>query len=326
MAEKNKKKMSKKAKVIVSLSSIFGAFLVLFVCAYFIIGNYFFKFALDATFSAVYNAPSDEFIAEMPMPKLMDEWFVSVEKNQKEIKSGGYSLKAYEIMAETDTNKWVITIHGYRGQARDMSHYAYMFHEEGFNVLMPNLKGHGQSEGKYIGMGYTDSLDILKWIDVIIDKDPNAQIVLHGVSMGGATVMFTTGHELPENVVCAIEDCGYSSVYKQFKFVAEEVMDLPAVNLLMSASNVFVKSRIGVKLQEMNTVKALKKSTTPTMFIHGTKDNFVPYEMLDEVYNANSNIEKEKLVFEGATHAYSATLDEERYFNSVFEFVNKYLN
>ena len=318
--------MSKKTKVIVITSSVFGVILSLFVCAYFIVGNYFFKFALDATFSAVYNAPSDEFLVEMPMPKVMDEWFVEVPKTVKEIRSGGYTLKAYDIPAESDSHKWVITIHGYRSQARDMSHYAYMFHEEGFNVLMPDLKGHGKSEGKYIGMGYTDSLDILKWIDVIIEEDPEAKIVLHGVSMGGATVMFTTGHKLPQNVVCAIEDCGYSNVYKQFKYVAKEIMGLPLVDLLMSSSNVFVKARLGAKLQEMSTVKAVKKSTTPTMFIHGTNDNFVPYEMLDEVYNANNNLEKEKLVFDGATHGYSATLDEERYFNSVFTFVNKYLN
>ena len=69
----------------------------------------------------------------------------------------------------------------------------------------------------------------------------------------------------------------------------------------------------------------MKKSTTPTMFIHGTEDNFVPFKMLDIVYNANPNIEKEKLVVEGANHGYSATLNPELYFESVFNFVSKYV-
>ena len=327
--ENSKKKLSKKAKITITLSSVFGAFLIIFICTYFIVGNFFFKFALEANLDMTASSVGDSFvegIEDMPLPKLMDEWFVEVPKTTKDIKSGGYTLKAYDIRAEEETHNWVIIIHGYRSCARDMSLYAYKFYEQGFNILMPDLKAHGQSEGKYIGMGYSDSKDILKWINVIVDADPDAKIVLHGVSMGAATVMFTTGLDVPNNVVCAIEDCGYTSVYEQFKFVANDVMGLPVSNLLLSAANVFVKTRMGVSMQEMNTVKALKKSTTPTMFIHGDKDDFVPFGMLDKVYNANKNIEKEKLVIEGASHGYSATKDEVLYFNSVFTFVNKYIN
>lgn len=316
-------KFSKKKKIIIVLSCILGTFLVLFISSYFIIGNFFFKYSLDATFATVHNAPN-EMVVEMPIPKTEDEWFENIPKSEEEIASGGYALKAYKILASNNEHKWVIIIHGYRSKARDMSHYARKFYEEGFNVLMPDLKGHGQSEGKYVGMGYSDSLDILKWINVIIEEDSEAKIVLHGVSMGGATVMFTTGLKLPENVVCAIEDCGYSNVYNQFRYIAKEIMGLPIVDFLMGASDVFVRARMGASLKQMNVVDALKKSTTPTLFIHGDTDDFVPFKMLDEVYNANLGLEKEKLVIEGATHAYSATLEESLYFNSVFEFVEKY--
>ena len=190
---------------------------------------------------------------------------------------------------------------------------------------MPNLEGHGFSEGKYVGMGYTDRLDVLGWIDYIINKDALSQIVLHGVSMGGATVMFTTGEKLPANVKCAIEDCGYSNVKAIFKHVANEYLRVPFKNTLLSSLELIAKIKTGIDLDQANCVKALKKSTTPTMFIHGTEDNFVPFKMLDIVYNANKNIEKEKLVVQGANHAYSATFNPELYFNSVFNFVNKYV-
>ena len=322
----NEKKKSKKKKVaIIVVSSVAAFLLVALICSYFIIGNYFFKFALDATFAAVYNSPNDV-VLEMPMPKLETEWFNGVEKSVEEIESDGYKLKAYKILAENSEHRWAIIVHGYRGQAADMSHYALKFHQAGFNVLMPDLKGHGNSEGKYIGMGYSDSKDILKWIDLIIEEDSLAQIVLHGVSMGAATVMCATGLELPINVVCAIEDCGYSNVYDQFEYVAKDIMKLPLIPVIMSAADVFVKSRMGVSLKEMSPVDALKKSTTPTLFIHGSKDNFVPFYMLDEVFNANKNLVKQKLVIEGASHGYSATLNETLYFETVFNFVNNYLN
>lgn len=322
---KSTKKHNKKKVTIIVLSSVFAFLFVTFICAYFIIGNYFFKFALDATFAAVYNAPN-EMVEEMPLPLTKTEWFANVPKSTEEIESDGYKLNAYKILADNNEHKWVIIIHGYRGQATDMTHYAYKFNEAGFNVLMPDLKGHGKSEGRYVGMGYTDSKDILKWIDVINSEDPDAKIVLHGVSMGAATVMFTTGLELPNNVVCAIEDCGYSNVYDQFEYVAKNVMNLPVVPLLMSSTDVFVRSRLGASLRDMSTVDALKNSTTPTLFIHGSEDTFVPFYMLEEVYNANKNLEKEKLVVEGASHGYSATLNESLYFETVFKFVNKYIN
>ena len=37
-------------------------------------------------------------------------------------------------------------------------------------------------------------------IQQILKKDPNAEIALFGVSMGGATVMMTSGEDLPSNV------------------------------------------------------------------------------------------------------------------------------
>jgi hypothetical protein len=45
-----------------------------------------------------------------------------------------------------------------------MAAFGKRFHEIGFTVLMPNLRGHGESEGHYIGMGWHDRLDILRWI------------------------------------------------------------------------------------------------------------------------------------------------------------------
>ena len=84
--------------------------------------------------------------------------------------------------------------------------------EMGFTVLMPGLRGHGESTGHYIGMGWHNRLDMLRWIDEIVRDDPEAEIVLFGISMGGATVMMTSGEALPPNVKVIVEDCGYTSV------------------------------------------------------------------------------------------------------------------
>lgn len=302
---------------------LLGLFLLFIVC-YSIVGSVFFSYALDSTFASVSNAPKG-MIEKLPEPRVEPQWFEIVDKTKVSITSDdGYRLSAYEI--ENSTDNYVVLIHGYRGKSSEMSYYAKKFYEKGFNILMPDLKGHGESEGKYVGMGYMDRFDIIKWIDYLISKNNNAKIVLHGVSMGGATVCCTAGEQLPSNVVCAIEDCGYSNVYKQFEYVAENVLRLPFKKVIMGASNLVAKVRLRHSLKEFDVVRQVKKTSIPMMFIHGSADNFVPPYMLDELYSANSNIIKEKLIIDGAGHAYCATKDGELYFSSVFNFIGRFID
>ncbi len=323
-SEKNEKTCEKAKTATIVLSSFLGLVLALFLVAYGLIGSYFFKFALDATFAAVNNAPGD-MVIDMPKPNEQKKWFIDISKTERVINSDGYLLKAYQILADTPTHNWIITVHGYRGQASEMSDYAYNFHNKGFNVLMPDLKGHGQSEGKYIGMGYFDRLDIIKWIELILQTDSEAKIILHGVSMGAATIMMTTGEELPSNVVAAVEDCGYSDASEQFKHIVKNVLRLPFSSMILSAADTACKVKMGIGLKTISAVDKLKTSKTPTLFIHGDKDDFVPYSMLDKLYNANDSLVKQKLVIKGATHACAATVDPELYYKTVFDFIEKFI-
>ena len=301
-------------------------FCICFMMAlYFALGYYLFTFSLDATFASVSHVPKNVII-EMPKPVQKTEWFKSIDKEDIYIESyDGYKLHAYKIK-NTNSNRWAICVHGYRDKGEGMSLYAYHYYNQGFNVLLPDLKGHGKSEGKYVGMGYNDRKDLISWIDQIIAEDSSAQIVLHGVSMGAATVMMTCGESLPENVMVAVEDCGYTSVYDQYSYVAENFIDIPMKNFALSALDTYSKLKLKTNLKEMNALEQLKKSKTPMLFIHGSKDTFIPLSMMQELYDSNNEIIKEKYVVEGASHAYSASFDTDNYFKKVFEFVYKFLN
>ena len=126
--------------------------------------------------------------------------------------NGNLKLHAYEINANPQYNVWVIVIHGYTGQGSGMTGFAQRFTARGYNVLMVDLRGHGKSEGNYVGMGIHDRLDIVDWINYLIEKDSERKIMLFGISMGAATTMMVTGENLPTNVKLAIEDCGYRIV------------------------------------------------------------------------------------------------------------------
>lgn len=257
--------------------------------------------------------------------KTHEEGINWLEQNGEEVEIisyDGLKLRGYEIKINPESNKWVIAVHGYMGKGADMASFVEHFNKLGYNGLIVDLRGHGKSEGKYVGMGWLDHYDLQIWIDKIIEENRNCKIVLYGISMGAATVSMTTGENLPENVKCAIADCGYTTVWDEFKVHLKKIFHIPSFPILYAGS-IMAKVFAGYGFKEASTIKQVRKSKTPTLFIHGTCDKFVPYSMLDKIYE-NANCEKEKLEIEEATHAESSNVNPEKYWNAVEKFIEKY--
>lgn len=295
--------------------------LVIIVIVLLGVGNYFYNLALNPNSSKELVLKQD---TKATSASREENWILDQSNYcDEEIESfDNLKLHGYKINNE-NSNVWVITVHGYMGSGAKMASYAENFYNMGYNVLVPDLRGHGKSEGDYIGMGWNDRKDILRWIDLILKENNNAKIILHGVSMGAATVMMTSGEDLPENVKCIIEDCGYSSVVDEFEDKLKNIFNLPKTPILQAADLVS-RVRAGYWFSDASSVNQLKKAKVPILFIHGDKDDFVPYDMLDKVYNA-ADVEKEKLVVEGAEHAKSAYVNPELYWNTISNFINKHL-
>ncbi|QDP39537.1 lysophospholipase [Radiobacillus deserti] len=316
------------------MAIMLGIIVVLLVVCFFGVGNYFYNYALKAN-------DEKEFLEGNPHLEQSTAVIASVAEAAEQadtqfelshppksvsiVSDDELKLKLHANLFENEeeTSKWVIVAHGYTGEAADMTRYVRHFYEQGFNVVAPDLRGHGQSEGEYIGMGWHDRMDMLQWIDQITEKDPNAQIALFGISMGGATVMMTSGEDLPSNVKVIVEDCGYATVSDVFIYQLKDLFGLPEFPV-MQAANMVTKVRAGYELYEASAVKQVAKSTTPMLFIHGDADTFVPYQMLDEVYDA-AKVEKEKLVIPGAGHGEAEKVDPELYWDTVWGFVGKYM-
>ena len=204
-----------------------------------------------------------------------------------------------------------------------MGVYVKHYHEMGYNVLTPSLNGHAESESSLITMGWKDRLDVIDWINFIVENYPDCKIVLHGESMGSATTMMATGEDLPENVKVAVADCGFTSVWDIFDNKIRNNFKLPTFPFLNSFNTVN-KMCSGFNFKNASSIEQLKKSKTPTIFIHGDKDTFVPYEMLDRNYEACAS-EKEKVTIAGSTHARNSVVNPELYWSSVDNFIGKYL-
>lgn len=292
--------------------------------------NYFFKLALStkANKDKVFGPQEEGLSIDETSGLLLKEdleWFKSKEdkKSVYILSDDNLKLHSYKIMREEESHKWAIVVHGYMSSAIYMSRIARCYYEMGYNVLMIDLRSHGKSEGSYIGMGWPDRLDILAWIDYITQIDKDSQIVLHGVSMGAGTVMMASGEDLKENVKAIVEDCGYTSAWEEFKYQLKSLYKLPSFPIMNGADRIS-KLRAGYSIKEASAIEQIKKSKTPMLFIHGDEDKFVPYEMMQELYDA-APCEKAMVTIKGAGHAEAGTTDSELYWQSVRSFLDKYI-
>ncbi len=254
-----------------------------------------------------------------------DAWYKTVKpKPISTMGDDGNIIYAYVAKQKVYSTKWAICIHGYTDSPLGMANIGRYYYEKGYNVLLPCLKAHSLDTSNYCSMGYYDRYMICRWVNYITQKDSMAQIVLHGVSMGSATTMLATGERLPENVKCAVCDCGYTSTWDQYSIQIVSMLHLPVYPFLPVINKISVL-RGNLDMKKCAPIKAIAHSKTPTLFIHGEKDRFVPYEMMGKLYDACS-AEKDKLTVPEAFHATSSYVNPELYWSKVQQFTEKYIN
>ncbi len=253
------------------------------------------------------------------------EWLKKNPPVKKEIlSSDGYRLVASEFRQPDETDhKWAVLLHGYTGWKEEMYPFAREYYERGYHCLVPDLRCQGESEGDFIGMGLTDSNDVLLWIEMILEEDPKAQIVLHGQSMGAATALMLSGREdLPENVKAAVSDSSYIDAYTMFGEKAKDWFNLPAFPIVDSM-RLMLLLRGGYDLYKASPVEAVKDANLPTLFIHGSDDKMISVDQAYALYDADAS-KKDLLIIEGAGHGQPQDKAPREYYDAVFGFLGEY--
>ena len=237
----------------------------------------------------------------------------------------GYKIHAAYVPAArpAQAKGTAIVVHGYTDNRFVFLYLVRMYRDKfNYNVLFPDLQYHGYSEGPAAQMGWFDRFDVEKWAEVAHGIFKDDFMVVHGVSMGAATVMMMSGDKLPPYIRAFVEDCGYSSAWDQFAHNLKQMFHLPPFPILNSAS-IVCKNRYGWGFKEASSVKQVAKCSRPMLFIHGDADDFVPFEQMQKNYDAKVNGYKEMWVTEGAVHANSFAKYPEEYTRRVDAFLEK---
>lgn len=304
------------------MKKIFVFAIIFLLAVGYFIGNYFVNFALKRNSETLAPPPATLNIADPnlkapPEPNFSKEiWTVS--------SFDGFELHATYFSPAQESHRWAILVHGYGRDQRFAFDYAEEYLKQGYNVLTPDLRAAGTSGGEYITMGTFESRDIVLWAEKIIERDPQAKIILHGVSMGAATVLMAVALE-PKNLVAVVEDCGYTNAYEMFTVQLEKIFGLPEFPV-MPIVDIVSKIKIGAKISDAAPIDYVSKINVPTLFIHGDADKLVPYEMMQKLLDASTASVKESWTVEGAGHADAKTQNPKKYFERVFEFIDRYTN
>lgn len=243
------------------------------------------------------------------------------------------------------SNKWVYLVHGSQMNGQSMADaVGQMYLDQGYNILAPDSRGYGSSDGS-VAMGYVESLDVWDWLTYLNNTYGSKcqQVIIHGVSLGGATTVFASGLEVngktlkDQHVIGLIEDCGYTSLTGIIKgmlsssnssdssnnaltakilgiYDKDDLSSLSKENLTDTIIKKLLISKIGVGLTEenfdqyQNALDSLNRCELPLLVVHGTKDSMVPFENSTEIYNtamSNSKIPYvQRFTAEGEQHAF----------------------
>lgn len=304
----------KKGMKIASMIIIVVLLFVVFIGFY--VGNYLYEYTLDRY--STHNIADKIFALE----EVSQESRLWLDENSEDVEIISQDhLKLHGYLIEQKSSAYVIMVHGYHSDSASLVSPIKKMKNQGYNVLAIDLRGHGQSEGDYIGMGWDDRKDVLLWIDYILQRKKDSSIILYGVSMGGATVMNVAGEKLPSQVKAVIEDCGYTSVWDIFKTHID--MNEFQSEVILNLGSFVTRMRAGYSLRDVSPLRQVQKSQIPILFIHGDQDAFVPCEMVDELYQ-KANCPKEKLIIHGAGHAGSWAMDPKDYYETIWTFIEKY--
>ena len=295
-------------------------FMVAVLAIGYAIGDYFVDYALKRGNDTDALAPPAACVnihdKNREIPKMPAS---SSEKWSMTMPDGRNMSAIYYIPAKSD-HRWAILAHGYGRDQRYTRDYAEVYLKQGYNVLSPDLCASGESEGKYITMGINESEEVAKWAAKVKERDANAEIVLHGVSMGAATVMLAAGRYEISGLAAVIEDCGYTSAYEMFTSQLGVIFGLPEFPI-MTCVDIVSGIKTGVKVSDAAPLKAISSIKVPVLFIHGAADTQVPPSMMERLYNA-CHTHKKKFVVEGAGHGDAMTVAGKEYWNIVFSFLD----
>ena len=298
------------------LLSIF-TLVLLILFNYLIIGYLGYRFAMSR------KSFLKKKIEKKSSKKRSDECKVYFENYEKINISSFDNLNLCAFYKNNGSQKLALVVHGYGGNHFDVYMQCMMFENKGFDILAVDLRAHGESEGDMLTMGFLEHKDLIDWINKMKEIN-NYEILLYGISMGASSICMALGVSSIKNIKCAIEDCGFDNANREFSYVFSK--SKLKCRWIYKIFYSYVKRVKKIDLKKVDVIEKLKKSNIPLLLIHGGKDNFVPTEMVYNLYDAVKDKNSKLFIVKDASHGDAFENNPTLYRQEVYNFINKYFN
>lgn len=231
-------------------------------------------------------------------------------------------LKGNIAVPENGNGRLFIAFHGARSSGEgEFCFMAPELFKKGYTILMPEHRGCGVSDGRFMGYGTHESEDGLLWLSYAKERFPSLDVFILGVSMGGATVLMMSDKIDGFDVKGIVADCPYTSAWDEFAYQLKASFHLPAFPLL-NICNLYSRIFGRYSFKDASALEHVKNTKTPVLFIHGKEDDFVPFFMQKILFDACPS-EKYLLAVDGAVHARSYYTAPEAYTGAIESFFDK---
>ena len=244
-------------------------------------------------------------------------WYDSMEKTDYTVKSyDGYELHVqYLPNPETSTDRYVVISHGYSDNRLGSLKYAMVYFHLGYNVIVYDLRGHGENKPTFCTYSARESRDLLALLEDTRARYPDVRVLgIHGESLGaGTSIACLKEHPAIDFVVA---DCGFSEIKAVLKngLKSGNLPEWP-----VDYASVFAKLLYGISLDEMRPIDSLAENTIPILFIHGEQDTFIAPWHSEAMQQATGGYSELHLI-PGAGHAESVLTAPMDYLEIVRDF------
>lgn len=238
----------------------------------------------------------------------------------------GYKLRGTYLPNPNPTANTVIFVHGMSASRLMGLWYYRLYFDAGFNVLIYDSRGHGNSGGPSTSWGFYEKYDLDRWVQWEKARHPDGRLGIHGVSMGGATALeHTKLNESHKMVDFYVADSAYSDLADLLIQRIDSTIPyhFPLwINFLLKYSSAAAYLESGFRYDQVSPVKAVGSATTPILYLHGENDRLVPVTMSHQLYSATKGYH-EIHTFPGVGHATAIFDRKAEYRRIINNFVQK---
>ena len=199
--------------------------------------------------------------------------------------SGGLALRAWMAHGRPDKAAFVI-VHGLGDSLESYQEHARPFIERGHTVILPDLRGHGGSEGTHTTLGGLESEDVRTAMGYLRDTGlAEAGIVLMGHSMGSVAVLLAAAEQ--PDVSAVIVEAPYDTYRNTIAHHARLLYHLPSWVPIIPLSIMAAEWRASFDADRIDTVDAAKRIDAPLLAIVDGLDERMPEAIVRSIIDAH---------------------------------------